>query len=246
VARFVLVHGAWHDARVWERVIPALQAQGHFVEAPNLPGNGQDATPARDVSLKIYADFISAIVAARPEPVILVGHSMAGIILSSVGERMPERISALAYVAAFMLPSGLSMVRFYELYGEPWMKGARVHLKQSEGGSYSTISPEAAKLVFFNTCDEETAGMAATHLGPMPSQPRRDPVLVTPERWGRLPRHYGRTLRDETVFPKLQDQMLALSPGSVVRDFDTDHSPFYSATDGFNAWLGDIAKTPAS
>lgn len=240
--RFVLVHGAWHDSRVWERVAPALIARGHSVETPDLPGNGRDRVPARDVTLAKYTDTVGSGLAAQAEPATLVGHSMAGIVISSVAERMPERVSALIYLAAFMLPSGLSIMRFYELYGEAWMQGARVHLKMSEDGTYSTIPQEAAKLIFFNTCDAETAAEASTHLGPMPAQPRRDPVTVTPERWGRVPRFYGRTLRDETVFPKLQDQMLALSPGAIVKDFDTDHSPFYSATADLVNWLDDIAR----
>ncbi|MEJ0069056.1 MAG: alpha/beta fold hydrolase [Pseudomonadota bacterium] len=243
MARFILIHGAWHDARAWERVVPVLLARGHSVETPDLPGNGRDATPAREVSLATYVDHIERILVAKPDPAILVGHSMAGIVLSSVAERLPERLAALVYVAAFMLPTGLSMVRFYELYGEPWMKGARVHLQQSADGSYSTMPQAAARQVFFNCCDDQTAAAASAHLGPMPSQPRRDAVEITAARWGRLPRFYGRTLRDETVFPQLQDRMLALSPGTATHDFDTDHSPFYSTTDEFNDWLDGIARS---
>lgn len=243
MARFILIHGAWHDARVWERCTPRLEALGHQVETPDLPGNGRDNVHPRDVTLALYTDTIGKVLLAKKEPAILVGHSMAGIVLSSVAERMPNHIRALVYLAAFMLPSGFSMVSFYEKFGEPWMKGARVYLKMSEDGTYSTIPPDKAKLVFCNTCDEATANQAVSHLGPMPAQPRKDFVTVTPERWGKLPRWYARTLKDETVFPKLQDHMIRLTPGTTVRDFDCDHSLFYSATDQLVTWLDEIAKT---
>ena len=46
MAKFVLVHGAWHGAWCWERLTPILQAAGHEVIIPDLPGMGADAAPA--------------------------------------------------------------------------------------------------------------------------------------------------------------------------------------------------------
>lgn len=244
MSHFILIHGAWHDAHVWERVVPELTRRGHSCETPELPGNGIDTTPAGAVTLERYGAAIGARVAAATEPVVLVGHSMAGIILSELGERMPERIAALAYLAAFMLPDGHSILRFYAEHGDPAQKGARAALRMSEDRTYSTIDAAQAPDLFFNTCTPEDAAAAAARLGPMPAQPRADTVHVTPGRWGRLPRHYGRTLRDQTVFPDLQQKMLSLSPGAEVETFDTDHSPFLCAPAAVADWLDRIAAHP--
>ena len=45
MAHFILVHGAWHGAWCWYKVVPLLRAAGHRVDAINLPGHGIDRTP---------------------------------------------------------------------------------------------------------------------------------------------------------------------------------------------------------
>lgn len=228
MATFVLIHGAWHDARVWRGVGPMLEARGHQVITPELPGNGVDTTPPGQVSLSTYAESVGRVVAGADEPVILVGHSMAGVVISCVAEAMPERVRKLVYLAAFMLPDGLSILDFYARFATPDMQGARAALRLSADGTYSTIDPEQAKHLFMNTCAVEVAAEGASHLGPQPAQPRKDPVRVSPARWGTVPRIYFSTLRDNTVFLPLQKRMYAeLAPCPVI-EFDCDHSPFYS------------------
>lgn len=228
MSTFVLIHGAWHDARVWRYVRPLLEARGHRVITPELPGNGVDTTPPGQVTLATYTEAIGIAVKAAAEPVILVGHSMAGIVISSVAELMPENVRKLVYLAAFMLPDGLSILEFYARYATATMQGARAALQLSADGTYSTIDPEQAKQLFMNTCSPEIVATGASHLGPQPAQPRKDPVHVTAARWGNVPRIYFSTLRDNTVFPLLQQRMYnELAPCPVIA-FDSDHSPFYS------------------
>jgi pimeloyl-ACP methyl ester carboxylesterase len=51
MATFVLVHGAWHGGWCWHKIVPLLEAKGHRVLAPDLPGLGEDHTPLADLSL---------------------------------------------------------------------------------------------------------------------------------------------------------------------------------------------------
>ncbi len=237
MAAFVLVHGAWHDPRVWARVAPALRGAGHTVETPDLPGNGRDGRPAAAISLEVYTDAIAAVVSAQTAPVVLVGHSMAGIVISTLAERLPERIAKLVYLAAFLLPDGVSILSFYERYATPDMQGARQALRLSADKTSSSIEPADARRLFFNTCSEADAKAASMHLTPQPAQPRRDTVRITPGKWGRVPRVYFATLRDQTVFPALQQLMYGeLLPTRAVA-FDTDHSPFFSAPERLVAAL---------
>ncbi len=73
MGRFVLVHGGFVGGWCWEKLVPLLQEAGHEVEAPDLPGSGDDRTPIPEVSLQSYADRISGVLDARPEPAVLVG-----------------------------------------------------------------------------------------------------------------------------------------------------------------------------
>src|SRR5476649_2053086 len=75
----VLVHGAWADATAWQAVIPVLKAQGHEVIAVNLPGHGSDATSFANISLQSYVDAVKNAIGDRKN-VVLVGHSMAGLV----------------------------------------------------------------------------------------------------------------------------------------------------------------------
>jgi pimeloyl-ACP methyl ester carboxylesterase len=71
MATFVLLHGAWHDASCWGRVIPELRAHGHEAIAPALPLDDPEATFAERARPAIEA-------AANVEgPVVVVGHSMS-------------------------------------------------------------------------------------------------------------------------------------------------------------------------
>ena len=100
MAIYVLIHGACHGSWCWDNVVPLLQKKGHLVEAPDLPGHGKDKTPIQEVTLQSCVDKVCSVIEAQSEPVILVGHSMGGIILSQVAEQIPDKIKTLVYLTA--------------------------------------------------------------------------------------------------------------------------------------------------
>ncbi len=230
---FVLIHGAWLNAGIWDRIAPCLRNAGHEVLTPELPGNGRDATPPSEINLQTYVETIGALVLKR-EDVILVGHSMAGIIVSNLAEMMPKKITHLFYLAAFMLPDGASVVSFQEAQralrsgqqGPP--QGAGGFLQFAPDKSYSTLNPELVPIKLCNTCTEADAQLLVRHLAQQPTGPRRDPVHISEAGWGSVPRTYIKTLQDEAVSTELQEAMLAQIPGTPVVELDSDHSPFYS------------------
>ena len=81
MATFVLIHGAWHGGWCWRKVVPHLEAAGHTVIAPDLPSHGDDPTPAAEVTLDDYVRRVCEILDAQDEPVVLVGHSMGGLLV---------------------------------------------------------------------------------------------------------------------------------------------------------------------
>ncbi len=107
---YVLVHGSWHGAWCWYKVVPRLEQAGHTALAIDLPGHGRDWTPARDVSLQTYVDCVCGLLDTLPEPAILVGHSRGGIVISQAAESRPEKIKALVYLAAYLIPNGEAML----------------------------------------------------------------------------------------------------------------------------------------
>ncbi|MEA5365425.1 alpha/beta fold hydrolase [Amycolatopsis sp., V23-08] len=108
MATFLLVHGAWHSGRSWDRVVPLLEAAGHRAFAPSLTGYGDKAhLLAPDVGLGTHVDDIAGLIEAeRLDDVVLVGHSYAGMVISGVANRVPGRIGHLVYLDAMVPEDG--------------------------------------------------------------------------------------------------------------------------------------------
>jgi pimeloyl-ACP methyl ester carboxylesterase len=87
MATFMLVHGACTGGWCWEKVTPLLEANGHRVCAPDLPGLGNDNTPPANVTLADNVEKLSRLLDKMEEPVVLVGHSLGGITISSQPRR---------------------------------------------------------------------------------------------------------------------------------------------------------------
>ena len=96
VKNIVLVHGAFADGTSWAKVIPILEARGFHVVAVQNP-------------LTSLSDDVNAtrrIIALQDGPVILVGHSWGGAVISEVGD--DPKVVGLVYVAAYVPDVGMS------------------------------------------------------------------------------------------------------------------------------------------
>lgn len=105
---YVLVHGAWHSGRAWDRVVPLLESAGHRVYAPSLTGYGDKAhLLGPDVGLDTHVDDVVGLITGEDlTEVVLVGHSYAGLVVSSVANRVPERIGRLVFLDAMVPEDG--------------------------------------------------------------------------------------------------------------------------------------------
>ena len=93
----VLVHGAFADSSSWNQVIPILRRDGYFVIAMENPLRGVRADAAE----------INSVVSRMKGPVVLVGHSYAGSVISAAATATPQ-VKALVYVSAFAPDAGES------------------------------------------------------------------------------------------------------------------------------------------
>ena len=131
---YVLAGGAWLGGWAWQPVARQLRSQGHEVHPVTFTGLGDRshlATP--EVDLDTYVtDVVNLIEFEDLHDVVLVGHSYAGIVVTGTADRIPERISLLAYLDSGPSPDGVSFLdlqppaarelleRLVEQEGEGW------------------------------------------------------------------------------------------------------------------------------
>ena len=237
MASYVLVHGAWHGRWCWGHVAPLLRAQGHTVIAPDLPGHGDDPAPANAQTLDSYVQRIRAMVSDLGNDVILVGHSLGGLVISAVAEALPDHLRHLVYVTAFLPRDGDSLVRICSVDPDNPLNSASV---RTPDGQCVTVDPERIREIFYADCPAADLALAKTRLGPEPLAVMFQPVHVTPERFGRVPRAYIHCSRDVALPLFVQEQMVAASPCGTVLTLPTGHSPFFAAPQALAAQLGSL------
>jgi pimeloyl-ACP methyl ester carboxylesterase len=108
--RFVLVHGAFQGPYVWDKVAQHLEAEGESVTLVTLPAHWDDPAQAPDVTMADYVQRVSEAVHAGSMPVHLVGHSMAGMVISQFAENEPTTLKDLVYFAALVPQDGQTLV----------------------------------------------------------------------------------------------------------------------------------------
>lgn len=232
---FVFVPGAWHGAWCWRKLVTLLEAQGHRVLTPELPGTGADETDPRTVTLESWARFIAAIASAQAGPVILVGHSRGGIVISRAAELVPERILRLVYVSGYLLASGGTLA---EAANADAASLVPANMIPADEGVTCTLRASVIREALFGLCSELDYEFARAHMKPEPLKPLVTRLVVTAERFGRVPRAYLECTADRTVTLQAQRRMQAAWPCSPVLTLDSDHSPFLSRPRPLAQWLG--------
>jgi pimeloyl-ACP methyl ester carboxylesterase len=114
VSTYVLVAGAWLGGWSWRSVARHLRAEGHDVYPATLTGLGERAhlaTPQTNLDTHI-GDVVNLVEYEDLRDVILVGHSYAGFVVTGVADRVPERISLLAYLDSGPAPDGTAYLDF--------------------------------------------------------------------------------------------------------------------------------------
>jgi pimeloyl-ACP methyl ester carboxylesterase len=103
---YVLVGGAWLGGWCWQKVARRMRDDGHDVYPVTLTGLGERmhlASPEVDLDTHL-TDVVNLIEFEDLRDVVLLGHSYAGIVVTGVADRVPERLSLLAYLDAGPVP----------------------------------------------------------------------------------------------------------------------------------------------
>lgn len=232
MSTYVLVHGSWHAASCWYKIVPRLEQAGHTAVAIDLPGHGRDGTPLGAVSMADYVAAIGRVLDAADEPVVLVAHSRGGIAITQAAEDRPEKIRTLVYLAAFLVPNGETILPLAFADGDSLIMS---NLEVNQEAGWDILRPEAFRPALYADCCDDDVALARTLLAPEPLGPTNTPMRTTDERFGGIPRVYIELLQDRAVSPGLQRAMYTALPCRDVLSIDASHSASFSRPDELTA-----------
>jgi len=215
---FVLIHGGGFTGSCWGRLVPFLDAPVHPVD---LPGRGSKPADLMAVTISDFVDsVVDEIVMNDLSDVVLVGHSLAGVTLPGVTERLAERLRHLVLVSCAVPPDGQRVLDILE----PEIQAVA---KANATNPPAPLDPGLATTIFCNDMDEDQTkftlnGMVAEAAGVLFERVSlaglRKPV----------PRTYVRLLRDVIAVPAKQDQMIHNLGGARVAELDSGHMAMIS------------------
>ena len=225
-ATIMFVHGAWHGSWCWDAVRSRLDAGGiatAAVENPSVANAPSD--------LHADGDNLRAALDAIGGPVLLVGHSYGGAVITDAGAHPAVR--RLVYLTAFALDAGESVMQNELSGGEDIQLGAAMQFD----GDVVTFAPARVTEFFYHDCAPDVAAAAGAQLRPM-SLAAMGGVPRTVA-WRVRPSTYV-VCTDDRAIPVALQQSCAARLGDVV-ELPTSHSPFLSRPDDLARLLAELA-----
>lgn len=234
---FLLIHGSWHGAWCWYKIIPRLGAHGS-VAAVNLPGRGRDPAVPATVGLETMVDAAATHLPPDRQTTVVV-HSRYGIVASMLAERHPERVRRIVYLASFMLPAGDCVAQWARQDGDSLIPS---NMEVDTGEAWDWLKPEAYVSALYADCTEDDVALARTLLCREPLRPAAAPLALTPERYGTVSRAYIRLTEDRAVSLSLQDRLIEASPPQRVASLKASHSAYFSQPDALTGVILDLDR----
>jgi pimeloyl-ACP methyl ester carboxylesterase len=226
MSHYILVHGAWEESRIWDDVSPVLQQNGHVVTAVDMPGHGSNLLPLSDVTMDKYVQAVADAISQLDHPVVLVGHSMAGAVISQVAELIPEKVERLIYVAAFLLKNGGSVLEAMQSDSAGELLPEIVF---SDDQSYASIPAGALRRVGFHDVDRKAIQRVLPLMAErQATEPFMAKVAVSDENFGSVPKTYIRTTIDKVTTSALQNRMISNWKVETIHNLESGHFPAFS------------------
>jgi pimeloyl-ACP methyl ester carboxylesterase len=238
VAHFLFLHGSWHGAWCWYKVLPRIQAAGHAATESDLPGRGRAPAASYGVNLARMVHAAEAALASDDKTTVVV-HSRYGIVASSLAERAPDRIARTIYLASFMLPNGKRVVDYVP--DRSCLLTERIDVNRL--ALWDWLQPEAYRAALYADCSEDDIALASALLVREPVRPALTRLKLTDARYGRVPRAYIRLTQDKAVSISLQDQLLNETSADRVESIKASHSAYFSCPDDLATTILKLARS---
>jgi pimeloyl-ACP methyl ester carboxylesterase len=228
----VLVHGAWADGSSWDKVVRRLQAQGYTVDVPPNPLRGLASDSA----------YIAAFVDTISGPVVLVGHSYGGAVITDAASSTPN-VKALVYINAFAPDQGESILQLVGAQPGSALAGNPAdvfNVVPFAGGADLYVKPSVFPGAFANDLPPEKAAVLAATQRPLAEAAVSEPS--GPPAWKTIPSWYLVGTADHVLPPAEQEFMASRMHAHTV-DVDASHLSMISQPDAVTQLILDAAAS---
>ena len=236
VSHFLLLHGAFHVGAAWDSAIAALAEAGFTADAITFPGHGRSVDRA-GVTFADYEDALIAALDRRPGPVILVGHSAAGVVMQTAAPRAAGKVAAVVFHNAFILEHDRSMI---DSIPPEIARKFRADAAASPDNSLA-VDADFVAAVLMAGADEETIHQTLAELVPQPFGYYTHRVDTQPFARMTCPR-YVLLAADDASLPRAAWLAMAGSLGQhKVFEIPGGHEVLYTDPDSLARALAAIA-----
>jgi pimeloyl-ACP methyl ester carboxylesterase len=225
----VLVHGAFGDSSMWRGVIAKLQERGYTALAA--------ANPLRD--LESDARYVATVTRAVDCPVVLVGHSYAGAVITRAA-RDASNVEALVYVAAFQPEEGESALQNASRFPGAKMGPDTTTVTEYDGEPELRILPEYFRDVIAGDLPAATTDVLAVTQRPV-SQKALTTGLVGQPAWRTLP-SWALIAAEDNAIPAQAQEFMAERAGSRIVRVEASHAASISQPDAVADLILEAAK----
>ncbi|MEV0034680.1 alpha/beta hydrolase [Streptomyces sp. NPDC050804] len=191
----VLVHGAFADASSWREIVPRLQSDGYRVLVPANPLRGLPGDTA----------YIASVLRSVEGPIVLVGHSYAGAVISGAAVGNPH-VKALVYINALVPDEGEVLSALSGMFPgselDPALKPVPFTEPDGSIGTDLHVTPELYRRVFAASLPQATTAVLAASQRPIDAQAFKD--AAGPVAWRTIPSWAMVSRQDRAVSPELE------------------------------------------
>jgi pimeloyl-ACP methyl ester carboxylesterase len=235
---FVLVHGAWQAPYVWNTVKAELEKAGQKVVVVELPAHGDDFTSPAEASIDVYRDKVISAINNTNSKVILVGHSLGGVVVSAIAEKIPSKIKKLIYIAGFVPVNGQSLIDLANQDAQSLLGPALIPSKDQ---LLLDVRRDAITSIFCQDGNDAVKKLVLDNYRAEPAIPFTNPVTLTDANFGSVDKYYIHTLQDHAIGIDLQNKMANSAHITKTFSVNTGHSPFLTQPDEVTKLLLQIA-----
>jgi pimeloyl-ACP methyl ester carboxylesterase len=235
---FVLVHGGGFAGSCWDPLVPLLKGPTYAVD---LPGRGGDGVDLSGITVNDFVTAVSDVIVDNDlREVTLVGHSMAGLTLPGVAERVPDRLKALVFVSCSVPPHGATLAEtLVDL--SPTVSDLMERLGDDVVDVSGALHPDFARAMFCNDMDERQTAFTLDRMVPEALGVIGEVTDLTGLRQP-VPRTYVRLTLDASISLDAQNRMIDNLEGGRVVDLVAGHMAMISRPAGLAVILNDESE----